>query len=207
MESSGKSETIEALKVLGGIANLNQILDVIIKRGKLDLSRSKTPDRTLSKVLQENCLQTSYGKDNTFYSVYGIKARKGVCGLTDSIIEENKLELTSNDEDFVEGKKFLRKHICIERNKKLITMAKKQFKERHNGKLFCEICGFSFVDKYGDIGKDFIEAHHIKPVSEMKEGESTNINDIVMVCSNCHSMIHRRKPWLNKNEIRDIIKK
>lgn len=86
-------------------------------------------------------------------------------------------------------------------------MAKKQFKERHNGKLFCEICGFSFADKYGDIGKDFIEAHHIKPVSEMKEGESTNINDIVMVCSNCHSMIHRRKPWLNKNEIRDIIKK
>lgn len=127
--------------------------------------------------------------------------------MTDYIIEENKLELTSNDEDFVEGKKFLRKHICIERNKKLITMAKKQFKERHNGKLFCEICGFSFADKYGDIGKDFIEAHHIKPVSEMKEGESTNINDIVMVCSNCHSMIHRRKPWLNKNEIRDIIKK
>lgn len=52
MEASWKSETIEALKVLGGIANLNQILDVIIKRGKLDLSRSKTPDRTLSKVLQ-----------------------------------------------------------------------------------------------------------------------------------------------------------
>ena len=41
MEASWKSETIEALKVLGGIANLNQILDVIIKRGKLDLSRSK----------------------------------------------------------------------------------------------------------------------------------------------------------------------
>lgn len=108
MEASWKSETIEALKVLGGIANLNQILDVIIKRGKLDLSRSKTPDRTLSKVLQENCLQTSYGKDNTFYSVYGIKARKGVWGLTDYIIEENKLELTSNDEDFVEGKKIFK---------------------------------------------------------------------------------------------------
>ena len=69
--------------------------------------------------------------------------------------------------------------------------------------MFCEICGFSFVDKYGDIGKDFIEAHHIKPVSEMKEGESTNINDLVMVCSNCHSMIHRRKlGWIRmKSEI------
>ena len=56
MEASWKSETIEALKVLGGIANLNQILDVIIKRGKLDLSRSKTPDRTLSKVFTRKLL-------------------------------------------------------------------------------------------------------------------------------------------------------
>ena len=73
---------------------------------------------------------------------------------------------------------------------------------------FVKFVAFLCVDKYGDIGKDFIEAHHIEPrFQKMKEGESTNINDIVMVCSNCHSMIHRRKPWLNKNEIRDIIKK
>lgn len=152
MEASWKSETIEALKVLGGIANLNQILDVIIKRGKLDLSRSKTPDRTLSKVLQENCLQTSYGKDNTFYSVYGIKARKGVWGLTDYIIEENKLELTSNDEDFVEGKKFLRKHICIERNKKLITMAKNNLKRG-----IMENCFVKFVAFLLQINMEILE--------------------------------------------------
>lgn len=57
-----------------------------------------------------------------------------------------------------------------------------------------------------DIGKDFIEAHHSKPISEMKENEKTKIEDIVLLCSNCHSMIHRKRPWLSKNNIRRLLK-
>ena len=79
------------------------------------------------------------------------------------------------------------------------------FLEKH-GKLYCEVCGFNFEEKYGDLGKDFIEAHHVKAVSSMKEDEKTKLEDLVMVCSNCHSMIHRRKPWLNKNQLKKLLK-
>lgn len=87
----------------------------------------------------------------------------------------------------------------------MVCESKKRFKDE-KGKLYCEVCGFDFAAVYGELGDDFIEVHHAKPVSEMKEGETTNIDDVVMVCSNCHSMIHRRRPWLGKNELRKILK-
>lgn len=67
------------------------------------------------------------------------------------------------------------------------------------------MCGFDFAKTYGELGEKFIEAHHIKPVSQMDENEKTSIDDIIMVCSNCHSMIHRKKPWLTIDKIKEIL--
>ncbi|WP_024851717.1 HNH endonuclease [Hydrogenovibrio kuenenii] len=114
--------------------------------------------------------------------------------------------LTSeDDEQFPEGKIKERMHKTRERNSRLIAEAKKQFKAKH-GKLFCEICGFNFEEKYGhEIGKDFIEAHHTKPISELKENDTTNISDLAMVCSNCHRMIHRARPWKSPQDLKSIL--
>lgn len=59
----------------------------------------------------------------------------------------------------------------------------------------CAICGFDFEKRYGEIGKDFIEVHHIIPISN-SEGEHMvdPINDLIPVCSNCHSILHRKRP-------------
>ena len=38
-------------------------------------------------------------------------------------------------------------------------------------------------------------------VSEMTSGENTKVEDIVMVCSNCHRMIHR-KPLITVEEMK-----
>lgn len=206
MEFTWKSETIEALKSLGGIAHLNEILNEIKRRGNLDLSNAKTPDRTLSKVLQENCAETGYGKSNIFFSVYGIEKRKGIWGLTDTVINRAGISLTNNDKEFSEGRKYVREHVYRERSPKLVKEAKIRFKETHDGKLYCEICGFSFTDRYGELGRDFIEVHHTKPISEMEEGECTKLEDVTIVCSNCHSMIHRKKPWLGIDELKKVLK-
>ncbi|MEG3042365.1 MAG: HNH endonuclease [Clostridium sp.] len=51
-----------------------------------------------------------------------------------------------------------------------------------------------------------MEVHHIIPVSELKEDSKTNEQDIVLVCSNCHSILHRERPWLGINELKSILK-
>lgn len=111
-------------------------------------------------------------------------------------------ESDPQNEMFPEGSKMLRLHLSAERNSKLIERAKEFFLIKH-GKLFCEVCGFDFEDVYGDLGKHYIEGHHIIPVSQLK-GEGTRVKDIVMLCSNCHSMIHRKRPWLGINELKKL---
>jgi predicted HNH restriction endonuclease len=63
-----------------------------------------------------------------------------------------------------------------------------------------------FQSVYGRIGADFIEAHHIKPISTLHEdGENTQVEDLAMVCSNCHRMLHRRRPWLERHELKQLL--
>jgi len=109
------------------------------------------------------------------------------------------------DEKFPEGKEKYRIHKSKERNQKLISL-KKQKAFSKNENLPCEICGFSFREKYGDIGVNFIEAHHIIPVSELSGEIESGADDLILVCSNCHRMIHKRRPWLSIDKIKDLIK-
>lgn len=66
----------------------------------------------------------------------------------------------------------------------------------------CEICKFDFEKTYGEIGKNFIHVHHIKPLSEIDEKYKIDpIKDLRPVCPNCHAMLHKRKPAYSIEEI------
>lgn len=73
--------------------------------------------------------------------------------------------------------------------------------------LSCVVCGFNFEEIYGERGKDFIEVHHVKPLSTIgKEVDIDPKEDLMPVCSNCHRMIHRRKDdVLTAEELRFLI--
>ncbi|WCI09584.1 HNH endonuclease [Arthrobacter sp. OVS8] len=60
----------------------------------------------------------------------------------------------------------------------------------HHG-TSCAACGFSFEQKYGQIGRDFIPVHHLVPVSQLGGGYQLDpISDLVPLCANCHAMAH-----------------
>jgi len=70
----------------------------------------------------------------------------------------------------------------------------------------CFICGFNFQKNYGEIGKEFIHVHHLKPLSEIqKEYEVNPIEDLRPVCPNCHAMLHRKEPAYSIEEIQNIL--
>jgi predicted HNH restriction endonuclease len=82
------------------------------------------------------------------------------------------------------------------------------FAKRHH-KYRCEACLMSFADTYGDIGENFIEAHHLVPLSELDPSEPRiyTAADFAVLCSNCHRMIHR---WTDPADVigfRDMLKK
>ena len=87
----------------------------------------------------------------------------------------------------------------------LLISRKKEIAKKES-RLYCCICIFSFEEHYGDIGKDYIETHHVIPVSELKEDCETHLEDIVLVCSNCHRILHRKRPWLGADELKSILK-
>ena len=70
----------------------------------------------------------------------------------------------------------------------------------------CAVCGLEFDNKYGDIGRGFMHVHHIIPLSKLGSGYKVNpINDLIPVCHNCHSMLHRKEPPYSIDELRALI--
>lgn len=60
--------------------------------------------------------------------------------------------------------------------------------------LACMGCGFNFEKAYGEWGAGFIHVHHTKPLSDGDGERIVNAEtDMIVLCPNCHSMIHRRK--------------
>jgi 5-methylcytosine-specific restriction enzyme A len=113
--------------------------------------------------------------------------------------------ISDDEEEGQEGQILTRTHRFRERDTKLVKR-KKERVLRDEGTLICEVCGFDFVKVYGDHGKGFIECHHTKPVSELKVGEKTKLSDLSLVCSNCHRMIHRKRPWLSVEGLGQLLK-
>lgn len=71
----------------------------------------------------------------------------------------------------------------------------------------CQICDFNFQEVFGEIGKNFIHVHHIKPLSEIDAEYVVNpINDLIPICPNCHAMIHKKKPAYTIDEIKNLMK-
>ena len=61
----------------------------------------------------------------------------------------------------------------------------------------CMICEFDFGQKYGELGKGYIEVHHIKPLATLEQEVVINPEtDLICVCANCHRMLHRFKNYI-----------
>ena len=134
------------------------------------------------------------------------RMRDSICA---AIANENPIlpeETTSDDgEESLEGRVLTRLHTYRERDSKLVALKKRRVLD-DGGRLVCEVCGFDFEMTYGSRGQQFIECHHTKPLSELKTGETTRIDDLALLCSNCHRMIHRKRPWLSISDLRQLVK-
>ncbi len=72
-------------------------------------------------------------------------------------------------------------HLLRERNQSLV--AEKKASASHD----CEICGFNSLRTYGI---DYCEVHHLTPLFKLDDESETTLDDLAIVCANCHRIIH-----------------
>ena len=124
--------------------------------------------------------------------------------------EPGRMSPGDNDDDgepldeAPEGRLLTHQHVRRERSRKLVE-SKKKAVLKTGGTLACEVCQFDFRARYGDRGDGYIECHHTRPLETLEPGQKTHIRDLALVCSNCHRMIHCRKPWLTIDEMRMLL--
>ena len=112
------------------------------------------------------------------------------------------LEAVAQEESALEGLRTARLAAHFERNPKLRAAA-----VAIHGTT-CVACQFNFEAIYGARGKDYIEVHHLVPVSQMAEPSTVNPRtDMTVLCSNCHRMVHRsREKPLSLHDLVEVVR-
>ena len=67
----------------------------------------------------------------------------------------------------------------------------------------CQACDVLLEESYGEVARDYAHVHHTKPLSEIDNEYTPDLErDFAVLCPNCHAIAHRRKPPLSVEEIR-----
>lgn len=119
-----------------------------------------------------------------------ITADRPTVGMTTLTVREGRLKVVE--------------HFQRERNRKIIN-AKKQQVLSATSRLACEVCGFDFARVYGDLGRAFCEVHHTVPLAEISTEVTTNLEDLAVLCANCHRMVHRTNPFKSMEELKQLV--
>ncbi len=105
-----------------------------------------------------------------------------------------------------EGARRWRLHLVIERNRRNVERKKASVK-KEKGSLECEACGFNFARFYGELGADYCEVHHNLQLSQVDAPVRPKLEDLAIVCSNCHRMIHKTDPLMSVENFRLQLKR
>lgn len=232
MDYNGKEWTdaaIEALRILGKESTIPEIYKIIDKKSLYSHNpglSQKTPEKTLWNEIRRNL--EGFKHKNERRPKYFYQPKRKIYGLIEWIELKKSLGEQHNHSDIEIVKKKISKTVFIsneiipeqinepdkyfEGSKKEITVNFYERNQKARQKCInyygykCGVCGLVFENVYGEIGKNYIQVHHIKPLSEIDDKyEIEPLNHLIPICANCHSMIHRTNPALSIEELKSIL--
>lgn len=113
---------------------------------------------------------------------------------------ENILTKTQiKDTEVLEGGGEYREVLWRYRNRGIIN------EKKSNSDYTCEICEFNFSGVYGAIGNEYIVIHHLDPIGSREHATMTRLEDLALVCDNCHRMLHRKSPPYTPEELKKFM--
>lgn len=87
----------------------------------------------------------------------------------------------------LEGRLVEHRHFASSRNAGL----RRNALELAEGK--CAACDRDFSNYLKHLGPGVLEVHHKKPLASHKSAEVTFLSDLVVLCSNCHALVHANR--------------
>jgi hypothetical protein len=118
-----------------------------------------------------------------------VRARRHPTPQTTRLLEQVLSKRLSYTERIVRIREGQVKTVTLskkERNRELRTLALAHRGER------CEICCFDFAEQYGEFARNCVEVHHLNLLSSTgKQGVTTTLDDVIIVCPNCHRALHQ----------------
>jgi len=106
-----------------------------------------------------------------------------------------------------EGELRLRSHYVRERSRYLRAQKVAAYRAEH-GFLACELCGHKESGTYPPpLGERIFEVHHHRPLSTAMTSVQTKLEDLAVLCANCHRAVHGSEA-VDENyvAIRDVFK-
>ena len=153
--------------------------------GLLRLSqRIERDEQALARRQGYTCLRAIKGYARFF-------ANKNGLNLEDYMPEEADYPIPDEALPIHEGREYEIRGIRYERDRDARNQCIEYYKGLDNGVVRCQACRMSFEEVYGEKAKDYIEVHHIVPISERGGDYMVNpIKDLIPLCPNCHAMVH-----------------
>jgi predicted HNH restriction endonuclease len=103
---------------------------------------------------------------------------------------EPPIPSTPEDRTWAEGDRKKVVHLKKERSREAVKAKRAMFRDEH-GKLYCERCGLDPCEEEGALGEACIEVHHVIPLAEADEAREVSLDDLQLLCANCHRIVHR----------------
>lgn len=178
----------------------NEILDAAPPNYPFEIARFKNP-----KFKKDSIVKLSQGKYLRQCSGKLFELLQEITKIEGGFKTKSETGKEPIKREYIEGKRKQRETYFFARNPQLVSDAKKTLG------YVCQACGFDFESVYGELGKEYIECHHENVLSERSEKEwneniTTSLEQVKMLCANCHRMIHKRRPALSFQELKEYLK-
>lgn len=190
---------LQAVRRNGGLATARRMLKprTLGQRAGLDaLLQANRPDLTLEAIVLQSKFQSLF----TINEMKIAAERLGEYGEKINVHRSFQERLFPDELEL--GQKYFagaRKQVRVNAYER-DPRARKKCLEYYG--FDCVVCGFSFEKKYGEIGRNFIHVHHLKPLALTDgEYELNPVEDLRPVCPNCHAMLHRAENVLSIEEL------
>jgi predicted HNH restriction endonuclease len=148
---------------------------------------------------------SNFLESKTFKQLFKLKSNSGDAASSSKPAATSQTPSTPKERQMTEGE---RKHVEQEREVvKRNPLLRQACIDKYGYQ--CQCCGMNFADVYGEVlGSRFIEVHHLKMISTYDEQLPDDyLENLVPLCSNCHSMIHHGLNGpLTLRELRDAYK-